>query len=354
MDHDVIVIGAGLAGLTAAMCLVKGGKRVLVLEAADRIGGRIGALKDTAGHAQGDLGPTWVWPRYQPVVQRWIDRLGLTPFAQYNDGAAIIEQGRGTAPLRRPLPGQEGMARIEGGPQSFIDALSESLPDDTVRTGHIVTKIEQGKVTTATGDCFEAPDIILSIPLRVAAEAITFDPPLPPDLHATMTRTPTWMAQQAKAVAVYDTPFWREEGLAGRIASGIGPLVEAHDHSATDGRSAAIFGFVGWPADMRKQHADDLHPAILDQLTRCLGPQAASPIRLHVEDWAMNPFICARTDLGAPPQHPALTPAILRTAHWSDTLRFAVAETARKSPGLIEGALNAGETAAAELLARSA
>ena len=40
MDADVIVIGAGLAGLTAARDLADGGRRVIVLEARDRLGGR--------------------------------------------------------------------------------------------------------------------------------------------------------------------------------------------------------------------------------------------------------------------------------------------------------------------------
>ncbi|MFD8635846.1 flavin monoamine oxidase family protein [Streptomyces sp. NPDC059533] len=41
MNHDVIVLGAGLAGLTAARDLAAGGADVLVLEARDRVGGRV-------------------------------------------------------------------------------------------------------------------------------------------------------------------------------------------------------------------------------------------------------------------------------------------------------------------------
>ena len=41
MDHDVIVIGAGMAGLSAAFELQQLGLAVLVLEARDKVGGRI-------------------------------------------------------------------------------------------------------------------------------------------------------------------------------------------------------------------------------------------------------------------------------------------------------------------------
>ena len=42
MDHfDTIVIGAGVSGLTAARLLTKAGRRVVVLEARDRVGGRV-------------------------------------------------------------------------------------------------------------------------------------------------------------------------------------------------------------------------------------------------------------------------------------------------------------------------
>jgi ribulose 1,5-bisphosphate synthetase/thiazole synthase len=41
LDYDVIVIGAGASGLAAASTLIDNGKNVIVLEARDRIGGRV-------------------------------------------------------------------------------------------------------------------------------------------------------------------------------------------------------------------------------------------------------------------------------------------------------------------------
>ena len=48
-SHDVIIIGAGLAGLQAAWTLEQAGQRVVVLEAANRIGGRLYTLDDLPG-----------------------------------------------------------------------------------------------------------------------------------------------------------------------------------------------------------------------------------------------------------------------------------------------------------------
>ncbi|MEV7396835.1 NAD(P)/FAD-dependent oxidoreductase [Aeromicrobium sp. NPDC092404] len=57
-QHDTIVVGAGVAGLTAARLLSRAGRRVVVLEARDRIGGRVWTERRD-GRAT-DLGASWI------------------------------------------------------------------------------------------------------------------------------------------------------------------------------------------------------------------------------------------------------------------------------------------------------
>ncbi len=57
-EIDTIVVGAGVAGLTAARLLVASGQRVVVLEARDRLGGRTHSLRD--GNVVTDLGASWI------------------------------------------------------------------------------------------------------------------------------------------------------------------------------------------------------------------------------------------------------------------------------------------------------
>jgi monoamine oxidase len=74
------------------------------------------------------------------------------------------------------------------------------------------------------------------------------------------------MAGQAKAVAIYDRPFWRGSGLSGFVSSWFGPLQEIHDASP-ETRSGALFGFFGMPAKARRELGEDkVLKLVIDQL----------------------------------------------------------------------------------------
>lgn len=86
---DVIVIGAGLAGLTAASDLVRGGHSVVVLEARDRVGGR--TLNHPLGHGRVvEVGGQWVGPGQDRILAR-ARQHGVGTFKTYARGQSVLE-----------------------------------------------------------------------------------------------------------------------------------------------------------------------------------------------------------------------------------------------------------------------
>jgi putrescine oxidase len=93
IGYDVVVVGAGVTGLLTAVRLHQAGKRVLVLEARDRVGGRLWT-DEVEGHRL-ELGGQWVSPD-QTAVSALIEELGLRTFARYRTGEGVYVAADGT------------------------------------------------------------------------------------------------------------------------------------------------------------------------------------------------------------------------------------------------------------------
>ncbi|HMP00884.1 MAG TPA: FAD-dependent oxidoreductase [Gemmatales bacterium] len=106
MNVDVIIVGAGIAGLAAARQLVDQGRSVMVLEAQERVGGRL--LSTQVAGARLDLGGQWLGPR-QPRLARLAQELGVATYPQHHAGIKLLSwQGRirrfrGEVPWLSPL-----------------------------------------------------------------------------------------------------------------------------------------------------------------------------------------------------------------------------------------------------------
>lgn len=90
---DVVVVGAGFAGLTAARALHVGGRTVRVLEARDRVGGR--TATEVHHGTWIDFGGQWIGPG-QDRVEALVVELGLATYAQREDGDDVLLDRQGT------------------------------------------------------------------------------------------------------------------------------------------------------------------------------------------------------------------------------------------------------------------
>ena len=100
VEADVVVVGAGIAGLSAAKTLVEAGREVVVLEARDRVGGRV--LNIEIGGQANELGGQWVAP-YQDRARAYLDELGIELFECFGDGSHLyLDPDRHRPPLRGP------------------------------------------------------------------------------------------------------------------------------------------------------------------------------------------------------------------------------------------------------------
>ena len=92
----VIVIGAGIAGLAAARTLAEAGNRVILIEARDRVGGRIHTLPAVDGGLPVELGAEFIHG-LPPELIDLVDQAGLTRFELEGD-YRCYRQGRGIGP----------------------------------------------------------------------------------------------------------------------------------------------------------------------------------------------------------------------------------------------------------------
>lgn len=361
---DTVVVGAGLSGLVAATRLSRAGRRVLCLEARPRAGGRALSLPTRAGPV--DLGATWFWPG-EAELEALVRSIGVSTFAQHIAGDVLLEPNELVHPTAPS--GEAAVQRVRGNPVDvpayrFANGVGDlvartagQLPAEVLRLETPVVSVAETVdgviVRSATTDqelsTVTADHVILALPPSLAVATIDFTATLDPHVAAIATRTAVWMGEAVKAVAVYQTPFWREQGLAGAAVSYRGPFREFHDMSGADGDPPALFGFAP-AAELTHRTRQQIQFAYLDQLVRLFGPQAAKPVAVHAKDWSQE-----RWTTPPPGPGPLATTAgfghpIYGAANPSDSILWASTETSELHPGHLDGAVHAGMRAARTIL----
>lgn len=452
---DVLVVGAGFAGLTAARTLVAQGKSVHVLEARRRVGGR--TLNADLGDGKVvELGGEWVGPT-QDRLMALARAEGVDTFKTYFDGKAILlYKGRKdtfdtTGPLGPIPPVADGLAdaataiqkldqmaaavdldrpyesadaatldgqtfetwklanttteggrflldlgftsvfaaeprdvsllfsatyiagagneknvgtferlistadgaqdsRFVGGSQLVAQKVAAGLGRRVVLGAPVHRLVQTGGSVTATTDrgTFKARRAIVAIPPTLAGR-IDYDPILPFGRDQLTQRMP--MGIVIKVEAVYDTPFWRRDGLSGYTNADTDPVRLTYDNSPPDGSPGVLLGFIEGQAARRwaGRSAADRRQAVLDNFAAFYGEQARSPKRFIEMSWATEEYTrgCYEGYMapGVMLDYGRYLRAPVGRLHWAGT------ETATYWNGYIDGAVRSGERAAAEVLA---
>lgn len=445
--HDVVVVGAGFAGLQAASSLTSRGVDVIVVEARDRVGGRV-CTETTPSGAVIDLGGQWIGPG-QARLQALADRFGVATFPTYTTGQAIeVRDGKhstyaGLVPTSDPSAAAEGIETILD-----LDLAAQDVPlaapwetpealvldDQTLGSwlaAHLESPAARVMLDTAAKGVFGAEPgemsllfalfylrsggglmnlarttggaqerrfdggaqqlalrlaedlghrVMLSSPVRaidtsgelavvsvsapggprslrarrvVVAMApalsarIAWSPILPPMREHLSMRAP--MGAVIKVHAVYDRPFWRDEGLNGQLVADEGLLRLTFDDSPQDASHGVLVGFVAGREchEAERMDAAQRSKRIVEDLVRAYGPSAGKPVEVHEQRWCTEPFtLGGPVAIFGPGLLTSCGPALrepLGKVHWAGT------ETALEWCGYIDGALSSGERAAAEV-----
>jgi monoamine oxidase len=451
LEADVAVVGAGLAGLTAARGLTDAGSSVIVLEARDRVGGR--TLSESIGGGDVvDVGGQWIGPgqdrmyalageagieifpthttgknllelggkirKYTGTIPRlgprvlvdiaraqrklnklaatvspeapweaaqaeewdgqtmrtWLDRNVRTRAARSLFGIAcsiawgappeqlsvlhVLFYISGAGSLEKILDTEGGAQqdRFVGGSQRVALWLAEQL-GDRVRLSSPVREIDQSETAVrivADGCELHAEQVIVAVPPNLAGR-IVYEPGLPPNRDLLTQQMPQGMT--TKCQAVYEEPFWRDEGFSGEAVSERGPVGVIFDNSPRESEDGAervpgvLVGFMtGTPArEVAELPEDSRREVVLDCFARLFGDRARTPTQFIEKSWERELWTRGCPTCRFPPGGwtawgPHLRAPVERI-HWAGT------ETATEWSGYMEGAVQSGERAAQEVLA---
>lgn len=92
---DVVIIGAGLSGLQAAQTAQQAGLSTAILEARDRVGGKVWSVPLASGRGCAELGAAWINNRTQPRVGALAKKFGLSLVQQRLEGRGVMQEGLG-------------------------------------------------------------------------------------------------------------------------------------------------------------------------------------------------------------------------------------------------------------------
>ncbi|WP_299677924.1 NAD(P)/FAD-dependent oxidoreductase [uncultured Dokdonia sp.] len=342
MKKKVIIIGAGLTGLLLAYRLKKREIPFIILEARDRIGGRIHTFL-SAKETPIEMGATWLGQQHTALV-RLLKELDIPIYPQYTEGTAWYEPVPMQAAQEVQLPPNESPSyRIQGGSSALIHTLAKDLVKEDIHLHTIVTTIKAtpDAIEVHTKDnVYTASKVVSTLPPNLLATSIQCSPKLPENITAIAKKTHTWMGESIKFGISYTSPFWKEHHWSGTLFSNIGPITEMYDHSTLETNKYALKGFLN--SNLSTITKKQRQEKVCTQLKRTFGEKALEYIAYEETVWQKQPFTYAPYENYVLP-HQNNGQACYQETHYENRFYIAGSETATYYGGYMEGAVQSAQ-----------
>jgi monoamine oxidase len=338
----VLIIGGGLSGLSLAFFLQKKGIETIILEASNRLGGRIHTVTGSLGTPL-ELGATWFSNIHTSLLQL-ADELRVRIYPQYSEGISLFQTKSFEPAQEFFIPESASPSyRIVGGTQILIRALIKKLTPECIYLNKRVTTIQQENDCIVVGadddSTFKATKVVICIPPQLAGINIQFSPALPASIAHILPTVQTWMAGSVKFTIEYDEPFWRKGGYSGTLYSHAGVIIEMYDHTNYEENK---YGFTGFLNSSSAAYSHDVRKEfVLQQLGELLGPKVMKPIAYFDKVWNDEFILDGGSAILRPHQnngHP-----VFSSSYMDGCLHFCGTETAPKFSGYMEGAIIAAK-----------
>lgn len=342
--YDVVIIGAGLTGLTLAYLLRDSGRKVVVLESRNRVGGRIFTRK-IKDQAPIEMGATWLGEKHETLVHL-LKMLDLSTFDQLIGDTAIYEAISTSPPMLAQLPNNsEPSKRIVDGSSTLISTLVSYLNVDDIHLNVKVKNIsfhrDGAKISGQKEDqVFEAKKVVSTLPPALLLNTIALNPPLPKRVRDVAIKTHTWMGESIKVAFTFKQPFWRSKTSSGTVVSNVGPISEMYDHSDASDSHYALKGFLNgayW-----KLTKNERKEIALQQLRKYYGENIDNYISYEEMVWRKESDTFVEYDVAVLP-HENNGDDVYQETFYSGMFFIGGSETARRYPGYMEGAVSSAQ-----------